>query len=125
MPKRESFHSIEEDTGIMPLLIAETIVERARELIDDFHVKGDKMMDPPLDDQELAGYLVGRAATFYEASTVFRKKIRSEADQGNRGRDNLFAYMQDWVSAKILRESHNSPEIRRALIDSGFAAGRW
>jgi hypothetical protein len=106
--------SIEEDTGIMTMVLAETVVERAA-----------KLLDHAVNTQEISGYLVGHADAVYEANAKFRKAIQSEADHGNRGRDTLFAYMQHWVSSKILRDTENAPSVRAALVDSGFSTGRW
>jgi hypothetical protein len=112
MPKKHT--TIEQDTGIVTIVLAETVVERAAMLLGH-----------PVNALELAGYLVGHADAIYEANAKFRREIQSEADHGNRGRDILFAYMQHWVSSKILRDTENAPSTRRALVDSGFSMGRW
>lgn len=114
MPRKTTHRSIEEDTGIVTIVLAETVVERAVQLLGH-----------SLNVQELSGYLVGHADAVYEANSKFRREIQSEADHGNRGRDTLFTYMQHWISSKILRDTNNAPSVRRSLVDSGFSMGRW
>lgn len=114
MPKKtQSPHSIEDDTGIVTMVLAEAVVEKAAALLG-----------PAINNQELSGYLVGHADAVYETNPRFRKEIQSEADHGNSGRDTLFAYMQHWVSSKILRDTENAPSVRASLVDSGFSTGR-
>ena len=114
MPKTKPHTTIENDTGIVVVIAAEAVVQKAADLLG----RG-------LPTDVLAAYLVGHAEAIYQASPSFRKKVRSNADHGNRGRDNLYAFMQHWLSSKIVRESDNSPAVRRALVDSGFSMGAW
>lgn len=110
MPKTKS---IEEATSIMPDIIAETVVLKAAQLLNT-----------NLDVPTLSAYLVGHAEATYAANTTFRKKINSNANKGNSGRDYLHIYMQHWLSSRLLKSSDNNPHVRQILIKSGFAMGR-
>lgn len=112
MPK--TIKTIEEDTGILVEIAAEAVVRQAENLLE---------LD--LEEPLLIEYLRGYAEALYQASPSFQKKVRSNADHGNRGRDNLYAFMQHWLSSRILKDNQNDPSVRRALVDSGFSMGRW
>lgn len=114
MPKTKPIGTIEDDTGIVVEIAAEAVVNKAADLLG---------RDLPAD--VLAAYLAGHAEATYQASPSFRKKVRSNADHGNRGRDLLYAFMQHWLSSKLVRESDGNPAVRRALVDSGFSSGAW
>ena len=110
MPKTKS---IEEATSIIPDVVAESVVEKAAALLDT-----------QLDIPTLSGYLVGHAESTYAANPSFRKKINSGANGGNAGRDNLYIYMQHWLSSKLLRDSNRNPRFQEILVQSGFSMGR-
>lgn len=72
--------------------------------------------------------LVKRARDTYTANERFAKKIRSEANHGNAGRDHLYAFMRHWLSGELIRRH---PSIGRQLPDDFkmgrelSAVGRW
>lgn len=120
MPKKKSFRTIGEDTAIMPDLIAEAVVEIANRLL------GGSSPDGVFDERDIGiyiGRLAEQAETLYASNTDFRKKIRSNANHGNAGRDYLYAFMQHWLASRLLKDSGNRPEWHRALVDSGFSVG--
>ena len=106
--------SIEEDTSIVPVLLAEAVVSDAEILL------GIKL---PSDlDEWLAGY----AEAVYANNERFRKKVQSNADHGNAGRDYLYAFMCHWLSSEILKRTMHDddhPRIRETLMQSGFSMG--
>jgi hypothetical protein len=117
MPRKTTtVQSIGLDTGIMPDMVAESVVEKAAVLLDAGFSERDVGY--------YAGRLVEQAETLYLNNPDFRKKIRSERDGGNAGRDSLYAFMQHWLSARLLKESANRADWRRILVDSGFSVGR-
>lgn len=96
--------TIEEDTPIMPDIVAETIVEQVQA-----HV-GEILPD------NYASDLVQRAETIYSKNGTFKQAIRAP---GNKGRDTLYAFMRHWL-AGILHKDH--PDIY-AKLWHGFANG--
>ena len=115
--KKYPIRTIEKDSGVLPDVVAERVVEIANHLLGS-----------EFDEREIgyyAGYLVTTAEQVYQSSEQFRKKLRSEARGGNAGRDHLYAFMQHWLSSKLLKDSGNRPEWRKKLVDSGFSMGKW
>lgn len=113
MPSEKMPRSIGQDTGIVPDVVAESVVEKAFKLIHETP-----------DEREIgyyAGRLVEQAETLYHINPTFRRKIRS---RGDAGRDALYSYMQHWISSRLLQDSGNRSDWRRALVDSGFSMGR-
>lgn len=102
--------SIEDDTGIVAEAVAEGVLSQA-----------ERLLDHQLDDS-LLGQLVMHAEATYQESKPFRAKIRS---RGNRGRDNLWSYMQHWLASLLLEASNHNPAVRRILENSGFSVGRY
>ena len=112
MTKRKStIRTIEEDTGILTIAMAEIVVEKAARLVSN----------EGFGSQDLYFY-VGRltecAETQYHSNPTFQKKVQGS---GNKGRDYLYAFMQHWISSMLLK---NSPAVRRALVGSGFSMGK-
>ena len=110
-------NSIAEDTGIIPEAAAEGVVAEANYLLK-VRIEEDIRSD-------IYGYLIGYAEAVYANNPRFRKKIKSEANGGNAGRDALYSYMRHWLSAELLKSwpSDDIPKIRRILESSGFAMG--
>jgi len=111
MPKKTP-RSIGLDTVIMPDVIAESVVEQA-----------ERLANLGLSERDLgyyAGRLVEQAETLYQTNPDFRKKVQAG---GNRGRDHLHAFMQHWISSLFIKDTGNRPDVRKALIDSGFSMG--
>ena len=100
--------SIEADTSILVDVVAESVCDEAS-----------RLLDKPLDDERLIGYLVEHAETIYANNPNFRKNIRSEANHGNAGRDYLYSYMRHWLASKLSKQGYS----RKLLIDSGFSMG--
>lgn len=113
--KASHAHSIEEDTSIIPEIVAEQVIQEANHLLNT-----DLLEDV---DSDLIGYLAGYANATYANSKDFHKKINSNADRGNAGRDWLYAFMKHWLSSEILRRNPD-PQIRHILTGSGFSTGR-
>jgi hypothetical protein len=116
-PSTSSARSIQEDTSIIPEAVAESVVCEANALLD-WNIEEDIRSD-------IIGYLSGYAEAVYANNSGFRKKIRSEADNGNAGRDCLCAYMRHWLSAELLKScpADDAAKIRRILVSSGFSMG--
>ena len=107
---------IEADTNILPDVVAETVVNMASKLLD---------INLPYD---LTTWLVGYAEAAYLNNKEIRKKIRSNADRGNAGRDWLYSFMEHWLSSEILRRcghDNDFPRIRGVLETSGFTMGHY
>lgn len=106
--KGKKIGKIEDDTAIMPWIVADAVIREAEQ-----HV-GEQL---PMD--EYAERLSNDAQAIYENNESFRKKIRSEADDGRAGRDNLYMYMRHWLSSMILKDK---PALARR-IPADFANG--
>ena len=92
----------------MPDVMAEAVCERAA-----------RLLDIPAVDERLIEYLVDHARHIYSINPDFRKKVRSEANQGNAGRDYLYMYMCHWIASELVKGGAS----RRMLVDSGFSMG--
>lgn len=113
MPTKKK--SIEEASSILPYVIAEEVIAEARRLLN---------VNLP---DDLSEWLVGYAEAIHDNNKSFRKKIASNANHGNAGRDHLYAFMRHWLSSEILRRSKHDddcPRLRRILETSGFSMGR-
>lgn len=107
--------TIEDDTPIMPDLIAEEVAMDA--FIHDGRIPS------PSEWQEISGkiekltnYLVEKADKSYKESAFFRKKMNA---RGNAGRDALYAYMRNWVNSGEHNIKHvNGGEISNDTLDS-------
>ena len=79
---------IEEDTALLPLVVADRICREAARFLDDA---------TPL---EHAAALAERAETVYASNQAFKRKLRAVA-----GRDTLDAFMRHWLTALIKEQS--------------------
>ena len=79
-------NTVEEDTPLIPSIIAETVVSEAGDLIHYLN---------PTDPAEAR--LVRRAGDCYQAGGSFARKMR-----GAEGREWLYAFMRHWLTAMLL-----------------------
>jgi hypothetical protein len=96
---------IEEDTPIVPEIVAGAVVDEAARLAPDHAAE---LLSRRA---ELAAALVEKASATYRANpnSVWSRSIRGG---GNRGRDTLYAFMRHWLAADLKR---NSPDVFSAL----------
>jgi len=110
MPKSKRSASIERDTPIVLLAMAESVCQEAAVLLG-----------MELDLVHYGDYLVKYAAAVYEHNADFKRKVKGK---GNKGRDYLRSFMQHWLTAEILKNTHRDPRIRQILEESGFSMGQ-
>jgi hypothetical protein len=104
--------TIEEETVLLPVVVADSIIgELARHL----DARGIRLPD----DDGLSDRLADRADHLYQVNPDFRKKMRSNADQGRAGLNWLRCFMRHWLSAEYPMGS----EVRRNLPE-GFCIGQ-
>ena len=110
--------TIEGDTGIMLDVVGDAVIQQASHILD---------IDLRSTQPDLVGWMTGYAEAVYANNPHFRKKIQSNANKGNAGRDWLYSFMQHWLSAEILRRcgEGEKSKIRNALVSSGFSTGRY
>lgn len=110
--------TIEGDTGIMLDVVSDAVIQQASHVLD---------IDLRTTQPNLMGWMTGYAAAVYANNPKFRKKIQSNANRGNAGRDWLYSFMQHWLSAEILRRCGKGEKfkIRNVLVSSGFSTGRY
>jgi len=104
MSKKITEKTIEEETDLLPYVIAEITAEKAvgigmkAELDEWDTLNSDQRKD--LDErykkelQEVIDYLVLRANITFQYNSDFRKKVKGA---GNKGRDYLYCFMYHWV----------------------------
>lgn len=88
---------IEDDTGIIPEAVADGVLEEFQ-LETDFALPAEMA-------RTLADELATQAQAIYSHNASFAKKIRSNRDHGNAGRDTLYAFMRHWL-ASALKKQH-------------------
>lgn len=115
--RSQSAHTIYDDTSIIPEAVAEVVVEEAILLLN--------LDITPNAQSELRHYLTGYAEAIYSHNPKFRSKVRSEANNGNAGRDYLYAYMRHWLTGKLLEyiPTNDRSRIRQILDRTGFSMG--
>jgi len=96
--------TIETDTPLLPLFIAEAVVAEAggflqTELPDDF-----------------ARRLAERAEHLYNVNPGFRRKLRA---RGNAGRDYLYSFMRHWLHGLLKAERPRLADRLPAAFASG------
>jgi hypothetical protein len=104
--------TISEETVILPVVVADAVIG---ELALYLHKKGIELKT----NDDLADKLADKAEHCYAKNPSFRKRIKSQANQGCAGRDWLYAFMRHWLSAEF---SHGS-EVHRNL-PYNFCVGR-
>jgi hypothetical protein len=85
--------SIENDTPILPFIVAAKPVAEWAEFLEEHGVT------PWLSEAEAIDYLAAKAEAIYAENPSFAKLIRS---RGNKGRDSLAAFMRHWIAAEEL-----------------------
>jgi len=103
--------NIEDDTPILPHVIAEQVVREFVIYMHELHQID--LMEQSADAEE---YLDNFAQQVYKNNESFRKNIRAK---GNKGRDTLYAFMRHWLSGYA---KDHWPQAYR-LIPSGFKIG--
>jgi hypothetical protein len=102
--EKASFGKIEDDTPIMPWVVAQSVIEEAQ-----------KETGASLNVRNLVRSLSTRAQTTYEHNEDFRKKVRG---RGDSGRDTLYAFMRHWLAAYLKKEQ---PDVFRKLPGDWFS----
>jgi hypothetical protein len=85
---------IEDDTPIMPWVVADSVI---REIERYLWPTGDCGLRGPQSAEDLTEKLAGKANTIYQRNEQFRRKIRGN---GNAGRDYLYMFMRHWVAGE-------------------------
>lgn len=117
-PKRvvkNKFGTIEEETVLLPSLIADTVAEeslfRAYKITNNPVANSEVFITLSPEEKEslniktaseianMSSYLERRAESVFKTDEGFRKQIMAS---GNKGRDYLYMYMRHWADAKIL-----------------------
>lgn len=107
--KHISHGSIEELTPIIPIAMAESVVDKAARLLDE-----------DLQNTTLAEQLVRTAETIFQHNKTFRKKVMA-----TNGRDYLWGFMQHWLTSDLLESRrYDRNKLRHILIDGGFSMGK-
>ena len=83
-------YSIENDTAILPEVVAEQVVEELENAIGTVLPNRRSLMNS----------LTIRANRTFTASASFRKRISA---RGERGRDSLYAFMRHWLAGTMKR----------------------
>jgi hypothetical protein len=113
--KRKPIGRIEDETLLLPHLIAEYVVEEAAIY---FEQVTDGRIHRPIVGLEpsVVDYLANHAQQIYEHNESFRKLLRSKS---NRGRDSLYAFMRHWTAGH-LKDSHGA---LFALLPQSYLVG--
>jgi hypothetical protein len=93
---------IEDDTVLIPLVVAETVVEEV------YVFTGRRLSG------NVANDLANKANAIYNVNTKFRKRIRR-----HNGREVLFSFMRHWLAACLKRQA---PKMF-ALLPASFLNG--
>jgi hypothetical protein len=116
----------ERNPSMIVELMAEAVVEEASFLLQD--LKDSKRtkklgveVSKYLKSRKPVEYLTDRAETIYANNPRFAKKVDSNANHGNAGRDYLMGFMRHWLSADLGEISRKNPDVRRILERSGFS----
>lgn len=95
-------HTIDTDTPILPLIVAETVMEE----------KGLSREHP------LTARLAEHAEYLYKLSKPFHRKINGS---GNSGRDYLYMKMRQWRNKWLVRDRKDGTTLK-GLVAAGRAA---
>lgn len=90
---------IEEDTPILPSVVAETVIEK----VNACH--GTRL------GSKYVAKLVHRQALLYARNSEWRKWMRA---RGNKGRDTLYEFMFHWLASEI-RKTH--PTVSKSVAE--------
>lgn len=94
--------TIEDDTPILPDVVAESVVEKVE-------AKYGITLGRAAADR-----LVARQARLYASNASWRKKMNA---RGNKGRDTLYAFMLHWLAADM-KTRH--PSVSRAVAEAAW-----
>lgn len=90
--------TIVKDTPIMPAVVADNVVGKWLNAIEDRYpdiaARAQKVSD------QLADYLAAEAERLYKVNPNFRKHIQAS---GNKGRDMLISFMFHWMTARMCK----------------------
>jgi hypothetical protein len=101
--------TIEESTPIIPVAMAESVVNKAARLLDE-----------DLQNTNFAEILASHAETIFKHNPDFRKKVKA-----NNGREYLWNFMQHWLTSELMKSGrYDKHKLRRVLIQGGFSLGR-
>lgn len=100
--------TIDTDTPIIPLIVADTVVGVWLASAEKKYPKVVKTATPAMD--KIASYLESEANRLYGTNPKFKKLILAP---GNKGRDMLRAFMFHWLTARMLR---SFPEIKLSQL---------
>lgn len=90
--------TIETDTPILPLMVAETVVGSWQQWLDTAYPSVSAEVNPK--SSEVAEYLAARAEQLYQSNKGFKFQILLS---GDRGRDRLYAFMHHWMYGNMLK----------------------
>lgn len=105
----ETSMTLDRDTPMLPLVMADRVVSRWIWWLDS-------VGRPSLARQvagkegEVAAYLADKAEWHYQHALLFRTKMQSR--RGNQARDTLYAFMYHWMTAAMQR---SFPELRGSV----------
>ena len=97
------------DTSIIPEAVAEAVVDDVQNLTGE-NLKNHRAAE---------NHLVGHAEAVYAHNVTFRKKVQSEADHGNAGRDYLYMFMRHWLASWL--KKHESKVFRKLPHGYGWS----
>ena len=97
---RKSGGSIYTDTPIIPVVVAESVVEEVSGYLSRHGHEADAGLIYEA-KQKLADELADRAEAVYKHDEQFRKKIRGS---GNKGRDYLYAFTRHWLASDLKKQ---------------------
>ena len=86
--------TISEETVILPVVVAGAVIH---ELTLYLHGKGIELKA----NDNLANKLADKAEHCYTKNPAFRRRLQSQANRGQAGRDWLYAFMRHWLSAEF------------------------
>jgi hypothetical protein len=110
---------IERETGIMPDVVAETVVDQVVAYLADDAASPKFAEALHAEKAALAAYLAKYAEDVYANNEKFAKDLRSEKNNGNYGRDTLYAFMRHWLAAEM-KTKHRAAF---AKLPAAFALG--
>lgn len=123
--KKITENTIDQDTPIIPEMIAETVANDYVRLFfkkeisewNNLNEKQKEELNKKTDDAEksLTEYLVDKANFHYQYSEKFNKDILAK---GNKGRDTLYMFMYHWVGISEGKLVNSNARNYQKLIDN-------
>lgn len=101
---------IQDETILLPHIIADTVIQELGWYLWDKHEKtfGDD------EKREIEGYLSEKAEACYSANKRFARQVK-----GKYGREHLYSFMRHWLTGWVI---DNRPGLKR-LVPDCFANG--